>query len=593
MGYMNITKSAFMEMVRCRRYPSLHKLFKRRNFDDETIERIWDLVEHSGINIEDITKQDLKQLEIMMPYFDKIEILAARYVLSKWGGKARYGIKKGMQKQFTREYDSFVLMCNVDVFHKNQDTTNIIEVKATTTNKFLKMGYKVRRVHHPIFYVGDDDILHLMEEKNPNLLKDAKYIKQRNKLFDRFSDVGVYVYDLAFQRFIVEEKIKGANYYLGILNHEYVFDGTYVDGEAVYDNNIIRLVDLTSITNEIQSVIKKEVSLVVERIIKDNDAPTKLGKHCQLKKQRECLFTDICYQDFPKKNSILHYLSRHNGFKDEHGEKHELFDLIEEGYRHMLDIPHSWLHRKNNQIQRDVALTHKPYIDKQKIKDGMSVIKYPIYHLDFESFPCPLPRFKGEKPYMQSLFQFSLHIEREPGICDKENDHIEFLAKDHVDRRMELVEALIKAIPMDGGSIMVYNQTFEKTRLKELAQFFPKYEENFYDMINRLFDLQDLVKTRKSLYENLGYDEERAKVINYYHEDLLGSYSIKKVLPIFSNLSYKDMEVGNGMEAVHAYASYPNLSKSELEYTQKALIEYCKQDTWAMVEILDRLRKLI
>ena len=63
-----------------------------------------------------------------------------------------------------------------------------------------------------------------------------------------------------------------------------------------------------------------------------------------------------------------------------------------------------------------------------------------------------------------------------------------------------------------------------------------------------------IIKTNSKLYSSLGYDDERAKTVNYYHEELYGSYSIKKVLPIFSDLTYKGMVVGNGMEAVYAYA---------------------------------------
>ena len=39
---------------------------------------------------------------------------------------------------------------------------------------------------------------------------------------------GVYVYDLAFQRYVIEEDIKDAKYYLGVINHEYVFTKYYV-----------------------------------------------------------------------------------------------------------------------------------------------------------------------------------------------------------------------------------------------------------------------------------------------------------------------------------------------------------------------------
>ena len=52
------------------------------------------------------------------------------------------------------------------------------------------------------------------------------------------------------------------------------------------------------------------------------------------------------------------------------------------------------------------------------------------------------------------------------------------------------------------------------------------------------------------------------------------------------------MVVGNGMEAVYAYAGFPNLNQEELTNIRLALTEYCKQDTWAMVEILDELRKI-
>jgi len=147
-------------------------------------------------------------------------------------------------------------------------------------------------------------------------------------------------------------------------------------------------------------------------------------------------------------------------------------------------------------------------------------------------------------------------------------------------------------IKEDGGSILVYNEAFEKTRIKELAKFYPEYANRLHDINSRLFDLLHVVKTNSKLFTALGYDSERAKTINYYHEDLAGSFSIKKVLPIFSNLSYKDMVVGNGMEAVYAYASYHELNDEERALKQAALIEYCKQDTWAMVEILEELRKI-
>ncbi len=595
MSSMNITKSKFMEYIRCKRYPALNNIHKRKDMDDVARDRFFDIIESlEGFdNIDDdFLEPDLSHLEVMMPYFTHVELLAARKVMSHFGGETRYGIEYGTQKLFMRDLNNFNLMCYVDVYNKNSNGINIVEVKATTSNKFLNLGWSEDGVKHSIFYVNDDNILKLKEEIDPDIINNKKYIKNRNKLLNRFTDEGVYVYDLAFQRYVIEEDVNDAKYYLGVINHEYVFDGTYIDGEPLYTDESIRLVDLTKITKEMLPKMKEEIIEVIDRITEDDESRVKLGKHCQLKKMRECIYKDLCYDRFPKKNSLMMYMGKHNGFKDPDGEKHDLYDLIEEGYTSMVDIPHEWLTRRNNQIQRDVVLTKHKFVDRDKIRAAIDLIKYPIYHLDFESFPCPLPRFKGERAYMQSLFQFSLHIEKVPGVCDKELDHYEFLAYNMTDLRKELVEKLCDLIKDDGGSVLVYNQAFEKTRIKELAQFFPEYSEKLLSINERLFDLMHIIKTNTKLYENLGFGTDRAKQVNYYHEDLSGSYSIKKVLPIFSELTYKGMEIGNGMEAVYAYAGFKDLTEAELKVKRHSLTLYCQQDTWAMVEILDNLRKI-
>jgi len=585
-----------MEYIRCNRFAALNNIYKRKDFEDEMMDRYYDIIDSldqfDHDPDEDFLAPDLEGLQVMMPYFEEIEVLAARKVMSEWQGETKYGTKYGTQKLFMRDFEQFNLMCYVDIYNKDASQVNIIEVKATTSNKYMSMTYSENRISYPIFETDERGIMHLREERDPSLLDNPKYMKKRARLVERFSNEGVYVYDLAFQRFVIEEDVPNAKYYLGVLNHEYIFDGTYFDGKPVYDNDIITFIDFTKITKEILPKMQEDIRVVINRIKNDDESRVYLGNHCQLKKQRQCMFKDLCFDAFPPKNSILMYMDKHHGFKDESGEKHDVFDLIEEGYTKMEDIPHEWLNRRNNQIQRDCAITHKPYLDKGKLEDGINEIVYPIYHLDFESFPCPLPRFRGEKAYVQSLFQFSLHIEKEPGVCDKELDHFEFLAKDHQDNREALVKMLCEVIKDDGGSVMVYNQAFEKTRIKELAVLFPEYSEQLHIINSRLFDLMHIVKTNTKMYTGLGYDEERAKTVNYYHEDLVGSYSIKKVLPIFSDLTYKGMKVGNGMEAVYAYASYPKLGEHELAEMQQALVRYCQQDTWAMVEILNELRKI-
>ena len=81
-----------------------------------------------------------------------------------------------------------------------------------------------------------------------------------------------------------------------------------------------------------------------------------------------------------------------------------LFDVVKNNA-----IPFDMLNREKNKIQKETIISGKPYMNEKKIKDGIKQITYPLYHLDFETFPCPLPRYKGERPYTQSVFQFSLH----------------------------------------------------------------------------------------------------------------------------------------------------------------------------------------
>lgn len=390
------------------------------------------------------------------------------------------------------------------------DGVKVFETKATTTRKFLDMEVK----KEPIFIRDSDGILKLKRDLGYDV--DKAYDKKEASFFDRYSEVGRYVYDLAFQRFVMErskgfDKTKNNRYYLAILSSEYVFDGKYDEyGKAVYPIEIIDFIDFTEITERYMPIIENDAKIVTKRLNTMNANPTLLGKHCQVKKNRECKYKDICFKALPDNVSLLNYIDNHCGFKAA-DKKHETYDLLNAGKVHMLDIPRDWLNRENNQIQYDVVKYKEPYYNKEKMIAGINEIKYPIYHLDFESFPCPLPRFKGEKAYSQSLFQFSIHVEREPGVCDKEKDHYSFLAKDHSDVREELIKEMLNVIKPDGGTILVYNISFEKTRIRELGNLYPQYAARLEDISNRLFDLIYIVRTNGPLYRSLGYSDRDSK----------------------------------------------------------------------------------
>jgi hypothetical protein len=197
---------------------------------------------------------------------------------------------------------------------------------------------------------------------------------------------------------------------------------------------------------------------------------------------------------------------------------------------------------------------------------------YPICHLDFETFDTPIPPFDGIRPYQKIPFQYSLHIQNEEGA---EPAHFEYLVEPCKDPRRELAEKLLSEIPKN-ACVLTYNQTFEKGVLKDLATAFPALADEINKRIDNIRDL--MVPFRKR---------------DVYRWQMHGSYSIKEVLPtLVPELSYKDLNVSDGMMAMRVYHGMCNTDdSSKLEELRHGLLEYCKLDTFAMVKILDELRK--
>jgi len=215
------------------------------------------------------------------------------------------------------------------------------------------------------------------------------------------------------------------------------------------------------------------------------------------------------------------------------------------------------------------------FIDKKNIKDFLNTLSYPIYHLDFETFQQVVPKWKGISPYQQIPFQYSLHIEHLDGTIE----HKEFLGKDDVDPRYELAKRLVEDIPMD-VTVLAYNMSFEKGVNSKLAESFPDFKEHLLS-INE--NTKDLMLPFQKQY--------------YVTPQMQGSYSIKYVLPSLvpeMSKAYKSLNgIQNGSDAMNAFPKLSSMSREKKEETRTALLEYCKLDTLAMVEVLKKLKKAI
>ena len=616
---MAITKTKFLEYTRCPRYPFLAKInqeilakpmsYEEYQKEQEKVElkELLDAMfetDENGLLVDQTKKTDLK-LQAMLPFYKQVEIEAGRIAKEKFGGKTIYHEETKKQVSFSFQYEDIPFLCYIDIYNETETEINIIEVKATTSKKYreLKSGYP-KKWKHSIFK-KINNIYTLKEETKIDIEKEMpleNYKKEREKLKDRYA-LGGYVYDLAIQRFIIERSPlkteKKINYFLAVLNDEYTFNGKYQNDLPIYEkdesgNELITFINLNQITAEMEPMIEKDAKQLLENLKNPKEQEVHLSTSCGYKKVNTCpFFSTVCGKNIPKTNSCLTYINNSFGFLKEDKTRIKGLDLINEGYLDLLDIPEKWITKENHKIQRECYKNHTVFLQKEKISAALDSLEYPIYHLDFETFPSPIPRFKGEHPYTQSPFEFSLHIEREPGVCDKIKDNVVFLAKTMQDERLELIKTLLANVDPNKGTLFAQNVAFEKGRLKELATIFEEYKEPLLALASRGFDLLWIVNNNKEFYEKKGFSKKEVETFNFYDERLSGSFSIKKTLPVFSNLSYKDLEIQNGTEALITYANYKKMTKEEFQKQTEALKKYCAQDTWAMVEILNSLRKMI
>ena len=642
---MYISKSRFINWTRCPMYFPMELKHNPTGKDDIDAERerreemldelkvgvtssLGSEADEEGDSFE--TEPNL-ELEALLPYYNQVEDEALKVAKKYFHGTFH------SQKLFEYGNNGHTYRCYVDIYNENENEINIIEVKASTNSKYilkLKPGKDGKKDEWEGMWFSDLPPKSKGGKKYPLFVKegnvwqlnfndskvtaDAKsnFEVKKGKLLDRYSDEGKYPHDIAFQRFVIEHVLrkKGdnrrVNYYLALLNSEYVYDGAVDEnGDRVYNpvdgQEIVTFLDLNETTEAYQAIILKEIASLESYISTPHDVTKKVnvGKHCAWGENTECLFWSHCFQilrDVPKTNSANKYLD-FRGFKL--GNVSDKYQLINKECYKFDDVKREWLVKEKHLIQRDCYDYGTEYVDQEKMQYWFDQIEYPIYHFDFEGFPCPLPRFKGESPYTQSVFEFSLHIENKPGICDKVKDNIIYLNKEcYDDERKKLAEAIVKNFKFneDGtlqGTMLAQFTAYEKGRLEELAELYPEYSAKLLAIRDKTADLLDLLRTNKELYKSAFPGS--AEVINYYHKDLSGSYSIKKTLPVLvPSLTYKGMDVGNGQQAYIAYINYdsPNptdfgghVMKTKSE-RREALKRYCQQDTWAMVEILRAVR---
>lgn len=240
------------------------------------------------------------------------------------------------------------------------------------------------------------------------------------------------------------------------------------------------------------------------------------------------------------------------------------------------DFCHSQIATPEEENQEPLPI--EVYKDEDRLRAFLDEVCYPMYFMDFETLNDAIPPYDYSRPYQQLVYQFSVHIKHS---AEDEASEIAFLGEPNQDNRIPFIEQLIKALG-NRGTIWVYNSTFEKTRLNEIARDFPQYQQAIEKINDRIKDLLDVFRGKQ-------------KSGMYFLSSMGKSASIKVVLPaLLPELSYEDLNVQNGLQAGDCFRSLDIINDSKQKaQIREDLLRYCQLDTFAMVKIYEKLCQIM
>ncbi len=367
-----------------------------------------------------------------------------------------------------------------------------------------------------------------------------------------------HVNDLAFQKTVIEEsgiKIKK----VGVIH----LNGEYRQHGKVDYNELFIVAELTDEVLEAQAEVRQQMQDLRAYL----NMTEEKGCEC-LYRGRNAQCTTFAYSNPDVPDYSVHDINRIGGSKK------LFYDWIDRGIYSLNDIDNPEALTGSKKAQHEAYTLGRPIIDHEAVKEALEGLTFPLYFFDYEGYSSAIPRFDGFGAYEQVPFQYSLHVLHENG----EMEHREFLITEPArDLTLPLIERMREDIG-DEGSVISWYKSYESQRNNKLAELHPDHA-NFLELLNdRMFDLM-------TIFSKNMYVDARFK----------GSASIKRVLPVIvPELSYKALGIQKGDQAVERWEKMIDSEtlKVEKERIAKDLLEYCKLDTLAMVEIYRFLKAL-
>ncbi len=425
----------------------------------------------------------------------------------------------------------------------------------TETQETLKNGIQTlfqATFQHDAFYIRAD-ILKYNEDLHGWELYEVKATNEVKRKVPHH-----HVNDLAFQKIVIEacglHIVKASVIHL---NRDYRKHG------PVNFHELFLFADLTSEVQEAEEGVRQEMQDAKTYL----NSPEEAGCSCIYEGHANHCPT-FAYSNPQVPEYSVHHLNR-IGMN-----KKKLVDWIDRGIFAIDDIDNPEELNETQKAQYDAHMFKKAFINTNAIKEALGALSFPLQFFDYEGYSSAIPLFDGFGAYEQIPFQYSLHILHEDG----EIEHKEFLITEPTD---DLTLPLIKRMQEDidpNGTVISWYKSYESQRNEKLAELHPEYAP-FLEMLNeRMFDLMTIFSTNQ-----------------YVDPAFKGSASIKKVLPVLvPNLSYQDMNISKGDQASERWEKLisPTTSPEDKEKIRKDLLDYCKLDTWAMVEIYRYLKNV-
>lgn len=534
-----LTKSLFTTSLGCPRklYYAVHKeQYDNTNSDNDFMRSLAE----GGIQVGALARHY---------YFSKYNYFEKHYIKTKDKDEALRATENAMREQNAviaeAAFEWNGCFVRVDVLVKRGSTIRLIEVKSSSLQQKV-------------------------EEKIANVTKKGEVNSAYRK----------YIYDLAFQKYVVENALgKKVDGYLMLINTDKQCD---VDGL----NQMIRintktqevdergLKDYTPPTDENEWLLLPcDMNLVCDAIIENRTAeqleymgatftdyveilldslrndtaiPPRISSQCKTcefrssdkarsgyhRCWRECAgFTDI---DFDKPHTLELWGGK--GFR-------KAKQLIEERKYFLADLnPIDYFNPKDSEISLDMcefngSSRRQMQIEKWRKGDMEAILlpglkaemedwQFPLHFIDFETSTVALPFTKGRYPYETTAFQYSHHQLE----ADGKLTHTEWISTDRVFPNFDFVRALKHDLEGDSGTIFRYSH-HENSVLNQIAEQLQLSQEQDKDELVAF--IQSIThNTKEERYGERDMVDLCEVVVRYYYDpSMRGSNSIKVVLP--------------------------------------------------------------